>query len=274
MIIHGIIRVPIEEVRSVCQSLASTQVFLSYQHDAESTGTKPIKTTHVHFLIENPYDNVDSFRKYFKKLKLNPDGTSWFTRSNYELLTLTYETKVLYKEFELATYILKGETPESHKIVASSFYTPEKIKERTLNWKHYSKVLNDVIKDTETNSTKTRPTRWEFSQKLGNIADPLFGVKSSTLSIAEWCDTGTNQLLEYTNEEHFTFNTMKDPTKIKPIDLMRFVIQEMRREGFCLFPKSIEEYVSSMYMNREETQDLFQHLVLGRLYSAAEKRNN
>jgi len=255
MILHGIVRSSYETFKELYSALSLlSPVFLASQHDAD----EDIKTTHVHFLIDlsgtkfiEASQPLESFRK--KMLLLQK-----FEKGIYELKTKTQKEKVPYKEYELARYILKGNKSNIH----TAWYDVASEQDPTKTRHDYRKDqwVQDIAaarrerseRNIEPSETILVPSRkitdWKLLQELIQTPHKDFGVR----------DEGSDGETPY-----YTYETCPTRTLVPPHTLMRLVSNELRNYQMKPTPRRINDFVGSMLMYFDDTQDHYSRNAIG-----------
>lgn len=225
---------------------AKYDIFLAAQHNADES----VKTTHVHFLVDisgtqhlEAKQPLESFRKTLKGFDLRAQ----LTKETYQLLTLTQDTKEPYKEFELAVYILKGDrtAPTTY----SSWYTQDFLDLRYDAWQaHERSGLGRAQAADEAH---------------GGAADPETKLVSAR-KITDW------QLLKKLIWEipisgtEFTYGQHPDRMEVNPRTLLKHVVAALKSHDLKPTPRRVNEFVGSMLMFFNDTQDQYQEIAIGK----------
>jgi len=255
MIIHGIIRLPMEETSSIYKCMAAKyNIFLAAQHDADES----IKTTHVHFLVDisgtqhmEAKAPLESFRKTLKLFDLKTQ----LNKKTYELLTLTQDIKEPYKEFETAVYILKGD--RLARTIYTSWYDQVKLDLRYDAWIHH-----------------VGRTGLGFAEAQGAEGDPET-VLASSRKITDW-KLLQKMLWEIphttTDERTYAQLPTEERRAVDPRTLMKHVVRTLKNNDLKPTPKRVNEFVGSMLMYFEDTQDIYERTAIGQFTYAFDQR--
>lgn len=219
MIIHGIVRLPFNDISGVYHALCSRfNVFLVNQHDAD----EQTKTTHCHFLVDltTQFKNLDGFRKYFKTL------SPVLTKGIYEFHTETIKDKKPYCRMILAAYILKGKDP-----LLVKGYTDAEIVSCKDSWRaamHHVELIDpatgpdhEVIKAQASKA----PTHWQMLLEMLDEPSQCFGETDGQLNC---------------------YSTKPKTLVVTPRDLKHIVIRVLKRHRTCPHPKTINNMIGSM----------------------------
>jgi len=253
MIIHGIIRLPMEETSSIYKCMAAKyDIFLAGQHDADDQ----IKTTHVHFLVDISgtshmitKDPLESFRKTLFTFDLR----SQLNKKTYQLLTVCQETKKPYKEFELAKYILKGNrlAPTTY----TSYYTQDFLDLRYDSWINHAapkapaSVASTGGQEETILASSRKITDWKLLQKM------LWEIPHTT-----------------TDDRTYAQLSTEERRAVDPRTLMKHVVKTLKNNDLKPTPKRVNEFVGSMLIYFEDTQDIYEKTAIGQFTYAFDQR--
>jgi len=248
MIVHGIVRLPFKDVEPVYVWLAKEyKIFLAKQHDADDG----VKTTHVHFLVDlsgtqhiTAKAPLESFRKTFL-LKAH-----FSERGIYELKTKTQEARLPYDLEKLAIYILKGQDPD---------ICTDQLRANIANYK----------------------ALWKGGS-TGHVAEGHMpvetpGATSESVLVSYKKITDWNLLQELIHEPAISFggvswDAFEHRTEVNPKTLMKHVIQALKFHHLKPTPKRVNEFIGSMLMYYDDTQDLYQGTAIGQFLYHFEKK--